>query len=254
MFREEDLEVGQKFRNYYESSKFEAEKYVRSDCVVPYLVFRPSIIMGDAYEGKAEGCTFGYYRFAYIFFIFKNWLIDRMANGSSITKKILSMSGTSYDMKSDLITIPWLVIPYTTHGTVDMVSIDYVLDSMLKGVDNINVQKLTIHLTNPNPPAFKWAASCLVQDLGYRKVKYFKVAPVFLVILLKTLYHVFYPLKIKTRSAMWYLPYITRNYFFSHKNSKAFEIPEQKLIGRDFLEKINTYAKKEIFKKIVYDK
>jgi thioester reductase-like protein len=51
-FREDQLQVGQGFRNAYEQSKFEAERLVRgrSDRL-PIQVFRPSIVVGEASSG-----------------------------------------------------------------------------------------------------------------------------------------------------------------------------------------------------------
>jgi thioester reductase-like protein len=51
-FREDQLEVGQGFRNAYERSKFEAERLVRSRRGrLPIQVFRPSIIVGERRTG-----------------------------------------------------------------------------------------------------------------------------------------------------------------------------------------------------------
>src|SRR5205823_6206999 len=48
VFGEDDLDLGQGFRNPYEQSKFEAEKLVRSRMDwVPTQVFRPSIVVGE---------------------------------------------------------------------------------------------------------------------------------------------------------------------------------------------------------------
>jgi thioester reductase-like protein len=51
-FREDQLDVGQDFRNAYERSKFEAEKLVRSyRDRLPIQIFRPSIIVGERTSG-----------------------------------------------------------------------------------------------------------------------------------------------------------------------------------------------------------
>ena len=50
VFGEDDLEVGQGFRNAYERSKFEAERLVRSSRL-PTQVLRPSIVVGDRRTG-----------------------------------------------------------------------------------------------------------------------------------------------------------------------------------------------------------
>jgi thioester reductase-like protein len=51
-FREDQLQVGQGFRNPYEQSKFEAERLVRGrGDRLPIQVFRPSIIVGESSSG-----------------------------------------------------------------------------------------------------------------------------------------------------------------------------------------------------------
>jgi thioester reductase-like protein len=51
-FAEDDLDVGQRFRNPYERSKFEAEQLVRSRAGgLPAQVLRPSIVVGDSRTG-----------------------------------------------------------------------------------------------------------------------------------------------------------------------------------------------------------
>lgn len=52
VFREDQLTVGQRFRNAYEQSKFEAEKVVREHRRdLPIQIFRPSIVVGEADSG-----------------------------------------------------------------------------------------------------------------------------------------------------------------------------------------------------------
>ena len=51
-FGEEDLDVGQGFRNPYERTKFEAERLVREHAAtLPVQVVRPSIVVGDSVSG-----------------------------------------------------------------------------------------------------------------------------------------------------------------------------------------------------------
>jgi thioester reductase-like protein len=51
-FTEDDLDVGQDFRNAYERSKFEAEQVVRAHADrLPIQIFRPSIIVGEHSSG-----------------------------------------------------------------------------------------------------------------------------------------------------------------------------------------------------------
>lgn len=55
-FREDDLELGQPFQNFYESTKYEAERLVRRaiDEGLPATIYRPGIVVGDATTGETQ--------------------------------------------------------------------------------------------------------------------------------------------------------------------------------------------------------
>jgi thioester reductase-like protein len=55
LFQENQLDVGQSFRNPYERSKFEAERMVRERArELPLQVLRPSIVVGDSRTGRTS--------------------------------------------------------------------------------------------------------------------------------------------------------------------------------------------------------
>jgi thioester reductase-like protein len=55
LFREDQLDVGQSFRNAYEQSKFEAERMIRERAPdLPVQILRPSIIVGDSRTGHTS--------------------------------------------------------------------------------------------------------------------------------------------------------------------------------------------------------
>jgi thioester reductase-like protein len=55
LFQEDELDVGQRFRNPYERSKFEAERMLRQQAGgLPLQVLRPSIIVGDSRTGRTS--------------------------------------------------------------------------------------------------------------------------------------------------------------------------------------------------------
>ena len=55
LFREDELAVGQSFRNPYERSKFEAEVALRSEGAdLPLQILRPSIIVGESTTGRTS--------------------------------------------------------------------------------------------------------------------------------------------------------------------------------------------------------
>jgi long-chain acyl-CoA synthetase len=52
LIREDDLDCDQGFLNSYEQTKFEAEMFIRKSCPdLPWVIFRPSIIVGDSRTG-----------------------------------------------------------------------------------------------------------------------------------------------------------------------------------------------------------
>lgn len=239
-FKESDLNVGQIFRNTYEQSKYEAEKYVREHCTVPYLIFRPTVIIGDAYYGKAAGCTFGYYRYMYVFHFFKQHILKRVQH-RNFTLRILR---TSYRESDNVISVPWLVIPYPRNGHVNLVTVDYVVNAMLNLYDT-NARGVTVHLSHPRPAAFKFMLDAVLHDLGYRDVKMMPIPAWIFRGMIRTFYAVAIPVRTRIRSVMWYIPYFTTPCTFERTVASTYlnDPPE---ISRDMVARINAYAKKNI--------
>jgi nucleoside-diphosphate-sugar epimerase len=53
-FREDDLERGQSFNNFYEETKYLAEVEVRGRNSVPWTIYRPAVIVGDSMTGSTQ--------------------------------------------------------------------------------------------------------------------------------------------------------------------------------------------------------
>jgi thioester reductase-like protein len=59
---EEELDCGQRFRNAYEESKFQAERLVRDAArKLPITIFRPGVIVGDSKTGEIDKFDGPYY-------------------------------------------------------------------------------------------------------------------------------------------------------------------------------------------------
>src|SRR6202012_1406752 len=59
---EEELDTGQRFRNFYEETKFRAERMVRdAGRRLPVTVLRPGIIVGDSRTGEIDKVDGPYY-------------------------------------------------------------------------------------------------------------------------------------------------------------------------------------------------
>jgi thioester reductase-like protein len=110
-FAECDLDVGQRFNNSYEQSKFEAEQLVRAQPGLPFTIMRPSIVVGDRSSGWTSAFNVLY------------WPLRALARG------LLD------------------VVPAVPSAPVDVVSVDYVADAiyeLCEGSDGIGE---TYHLT-----------------------------------------------------------------------------------------------------------
>ncbi len=111
-FREDDLDVGQRFRNPYEQSKFEAEHVVRDAAGhLPITVVRPSIIVGDRDTGWTASFNVLY------------WPLRALAKGS------------------------YPVLPAKRRAPVDVVPVDYVADAIVALAGTPGAEGQTFHLT-----------------------------------------------------------------------------------------------------------
>jgi nucleoside-diphosphate-sugar epimerase len=61
VFREDDLDVGQHFNNFYEETKFLAEVEVRERIGIPTTIYRPSVVVGDSRSGETQKFDGPYY-------------------------------------------------------------------------------------------------------------------------------------------------------------------------------------------------
>lgn len=94
-FGEDDLDVGQRFRNAYEQSKFEAERLVRLHAHrLPVTIVRPSIIVGDRHSGWTSSFNVLY------------WPLRALSRGA------------------------YPILPARAGAPVDVVSVDYVADAI----------------------------------------------------------------------------------------------------------------------------
>ncbi|HWF72998.1 MAG TPA: SDR family oxidoreductase [Solirubrobacteraceae bacterium] len=93
-FSENDLDVGQSFRNSYEQSKCESERLVHARTSVPSTIMRPSIVVGDRHSGWTAAFNVMY------------WPLRAFARGL------------------------YSAVPADPSAPLDVVSIDYVADAI----------------------------------------------------------------------------------------------------------------------------
>jgi len=109
-FSEDDLDVGQRFRNAYEQSKFEAEQLV-ADAGLPVTVMRPSIIVGERDSGWTQSFNVLY------------WPLRAFSRGA------------------------YAALPARRDAPVDVVPVDYVADAIFALSQAPEAEGSTYHLT-----------------------------------------------------------------------------------------------------------
>jgi thioester reductase-like protein len=111
-FSEDELDVGQRFRNSYEQSKFEAERLVAgSRGRLPITVLRPSIVVGERGSGWTSSFNVLY------------WPLRAFARGA------------------------YMALPARRDSPVDVVPVDYVADAIFALGQAREAEGSTFHLT-----------------------------------------------------------------------------------------------------------
>jgi long-chain acyl-CoA synthetase len=111
-FSEDELDVGQRFRNSYEQSKFEAERLVAgSRGLLPITVLRPSIVVGERGSGWTSSFNVLY------------WPLRAFARGA------------------------YMALPARRDSPVDVVPVDYVADAIFELGRAREAEGATFHLT-----------------------------------------------------------------------------------------------------------
>jgi thioester reductase-like protein len=111
-FSEDELDIGQRFRNSYEQSKFEAERLVAgSQGRLPVTVLRPSIVVGERGTGWTSSFNVLY------------WPLRAFASGA------------------------YMALPARRDSPVDVVPVDYVADAIFALAQAREAEGSTFHLT-----------------------------------------------------------------------------------------------------------
>jgi thioester reductase-like protein len=134
---EDELDVGQRFRNSYEETKFAAERVVRSmSRRMPATVFRPGIIIGDSRSGEIGPFDGPYHLMAVLM-------------------------NSPFDLQ--------LPLPGRGDGPLHLVPVDYVIEAGFRLARMESTVSKTFHLVDPSPLSAR-AIYELVADRSQRKV------------------------------------------------------------------------------------
>jgi thioester reductase-like protein len=114
VFREDMFDEAENYEHPYFMTKHESEKIVRTECKVPWSVYRPAMVVGDSQTGEMDKIDGPYYFFK---------LIQRM-------RQLLP---------------PWMPAIGLEGGRINIVPVDYVVDAL----DAIRHQQAVLPLGGP---------------------------------------------------------------------------------------------------------
>ena len=135
------------FRNPYERTKYDAEQEVKKKSEqygLDTTIYRPSVIVGDTKTGKTLSFT-GFYNIAKIFNLIRKLMIRGIKQNPEKMKK------AGIYLEGEKLILP-LRFPCKRGGTVNIVPIDYVLDTIIKLADTPKSIGQVYHITHPKPP------------------------------------------------------------------------------------------------------
>jgi nucleoside-diphosphate-sugar epimerase len=134
---EHELALGQGFKNHYESTKFQAELWVRDELDrVPTTIYRPAIVVGDSRTGETQKFDGPYFML-------------RVIALSTRRGRPIAQFGHS--------AAPFNVVP-----------VDFVLDAMVAGAQSPAAAGETLHLVDPEPVTAAELMAILARAYGGR--------------------------------------------------------------------------------------
>jgi thioester reductase-like protein len=138
---EHELALGQSFKNHYESTKFQAEVWVRDAMdEVPTTVYRPAIVVGDSRTGETQKFDGPYYMLRVISFC--------------------ESRGTPIPQFGRL-AAPFNVVP-----------VDFVVDALVAGSRSDRAVGETLHLVDPEPVTASGLLTTLAREYAGREPSY----------------------------------------------------------------------------------
>jgi NAD(P)-dependent dehydrogenase (short-subunit alcohol dehydrogenase family) len=120
VFREDMFEEAENLDHPYFASKHEAEKVIRSDCGIPWRIYRPGLVVGDSETGEMDKIDGPYYFFK---------LIQK-------TRNLLP---------------PWMPSLGLEGGRINIVPVDFVVAALVHLAHLEGQDGKCFHLTDPHP-------------------------------------------------------------------------------------------------------
>ena len=138
---EHELALGQEFKNHYESTKFQAEVWVRDAMAdVPTTIYRPAIVVGDSRTGETQKFDGPYYML-------------RVISVSESRGMPIPQFGRA--------AAPFNVVP-----------VDFVVDALIAGSQSDDAVGETLHLVDPEPVTASELLTLLAREYAGREPAY----------------------------------------------------------------------------------
>ncbi|MBX5470346.1 MAG: SDR family oxidoreductase [Thermoleophilaceae bacterium] len=138
---EHELSLGQGFKNHYESTKFQAEVWVREEMArVPTTIYRPAIVVGDSRTGETQKFDGPYYMLRAISVaVRRNMPIAQFGRASA----------------------PFNCVP-----------VDFIVDAIAVGSTDPELVGRTLHLVDPQPVTAAEVFDILAREYAGRGPSY----------------------------------------------------------------------------------
>ena len=165
--RENELNIGQKFNNKYENIKCMAEEIAQkysSRYNFKATIYRPSVILGDSRTGKNYS-TYGPYGILRIEDISIRKFKKEFEKGHPVLKK----SGAEFI--NGIFFIPLRVIG-SNSKTLNVITIDYALEVIIRIFLHSGNAGKTFHITNSNPPTVRLLKDCISELLDIEGIEF----------------------------------------------------------------------------------
>ena len=132
---EHELAMGQDFKNHYESTKFQAEVWVREWMHrVPTTILRPAIVVGDSRTGETEKFDGPYY------------LLRTISRFAKLGRPVMQIGSSD--------------------ATFNVVPVDYVVAAIVAAAFADDTKGETLHLVDPEPLSSSELVSALAEAYG----------------------------------------------------------------------------------------
>ncbi len=162
---ENELYVGQTFKNLYEESKCRAEELVnqfKEVCKIKINIYRLGIVVGHSKTGEAIAFQ-GFYGVANALYRLREVLKRSMSHvkGKRALKDFKYNNGKFF--------LP-IQIPCPAKVRLNLVTIDYVTRLLISISSNLKSNGMIFHITNPDPPYAKYLFKELFKYFGFEGI------------------------------------------------------------------------------------